>query len=192
MYRNRLFAFAFLMVTVAAGGCAQGGETEYGTMSASAKSAHGTCPSGWFDAAVVQIVCEPGQTLDYKIFQGTQCVRCTQATDHCNGPWVPALAEIACAPGYEFDYNNNNTCKRCVAATPACNHDNDCFRTGCSGQICGSEHVVTTCEYRPEYACYADQYCGCQTNGKCGWDNDPALTECIDQASGGGTVILLQ
>ena len=120
MCRNRLFTLAFLMVAVVVSGCAQGGETEYGTSSAAAKNAHGTCPSGWFDAAIVRIVCATGETLEYKMFHGTQCVRCGVVGSHCNGTWVPAQAEVACIPGYEFDYNHNNTCKRCVAVTPQC------------------------------------------------------------------------
>jgi hypothetical protein len=29
-----------------------------------------------------------------------------------------------------------------------------CVRTGCSGHICAAEHVISTCEWLPEYACW--------------------------------------
>src|SRR5262245_12012886 len=29
-----------------------------------------------------------------------------------------------------------------------------CFKTGCSGNVCADEAVVTTCEFRPEFVCY--------------------------------------
>ncbi len=57
----------------------------------------------------------------------------------------------------------------------------DCQRAGCSSQVCANTaNVITTCEFRPEYQCYADQYCQAQRNGHCGWSQDPALLMCID------------
>lgn len=54
-----------------------------------------------------------------------------------------------------------------------------CKRTGCSGQVCSDEDVMTTCEYRPEYACYRRARCERQTNGKCGWTQTPELSACL-------------
>ena len=31
--------------------------------------------------------------------------------------------------------------------------DRPCMRTGCSGQVCSDEEVITTCEFKPEYEC---------------------------------------
>lgn len=58
---------------------------------------------------------------------------------------------------------------------------NDCIKTGCSGTVCAEpgKEVVTTCEYRPEYACYADAACERQGDGSCGWTQTPALTDCL-------------
>src|SRR3989344_3351533 len=44
-----------------------------------------------------------------------------------------------------------------------------CVVTGCSSQVCAEEDVITTCEYRSEYACYKSATCERQTNGECGW-----------------------
>lgn len=54
-----------------------------------------------------------------------------------------------------------------------------CKPTGCSSQICSDEDVVTTCEYRAEYACYKNAKCERQPNGKCGWTNTPELQACL-------------
>lgn len=62
--------------------------------------------------------------------------------------------------------NNNNPAK-------------PCYRTGCSGQVCADEDVVTTCEYLPEYACYKTAKCERQANGKCGFTDTPELRRCL-------------
>ncbi len=54
-----------------------------------------------------------------------------------------------------------------------------CLITGCSAQICGEEEVITTCEYRDEYACYSNAKCGRQADGECGWTMDENVRECL-------------
>ncbi len=54
-----------------------------------------------------------------------------------------------------------------------------CMKTGCSGQICADEEVITTCEYRTEYACYKNARCERQSNGNCGFTQTPELTSCL-------------
>lgn len=58
-----------------------------------------------------------------------------------------------------------------------------CFRTGCSSQVCADENVITTCEWRPEYACYQKAKCERQANGKCGFTRTPELIACLKRAS---------
>jgi hypothetical protein len=56
-----------------------------------------------------------------------------------------------------------------------------CIKTGCSSTICaepGNEQV-TTCEFRPEYACYQNATCERQADGKCAWTETPELTACL-------------
>ena len=112
-------------------------------------------------------------------------VRCAAGT-HCemkgiNGGSIPVCvnnppaltcASVLCAP--------NTTCTetatgpKCVPiAQPAC------VKTGCSGQICADDHRISTCEFRPEYACYATARCERQASGSCGWTQTPALTSCL-------------
>lgn len=61
---------------------------------------------------------------------------------------------------------------------------NGCVPAGCSGQLCLSleeaEGVVTTCEFRAEYACYANVSCEPQENGECGWMETPELLACLE------------
>lgn len=62
-----------------------------------------------------------------------------------------------------------------------------CKVAGCSRQLCvpeGSEDVVTTCEWRPEYACYQQAVCERQEDGGCGWTETPELRSCLAEAGG--------
>ncbi len=56
-----------------------------------------------------------------------------------------------------------------------------CVVSGCSGQICADEEMMSTCEFREEYACYKNAKCERQTSGKCGWTETAALRTCIDR-----------
>ena len=57
----------------------------------------------------------------------------------------------------------------------------DCRPTGCSGQVCSDEDVITTCEFRPEYACYKESFAKCerQPGGQCGWTPNERLNQCL-------------
>ena len=54
-----------------------------------------------------------------------------------------------------------------------------CIKTGCSSQICADHNVVSTCEFRPEYACYQKATCARQSDGNCGFTKTPELTACL-------------
>ncbi len=56
-----------------------------------------------------------------------------------------------------------------------------CMRTGCSGQVCADEEVITTCEFRPEFECYRKAKCERQANGECGFTKTPELTSCLNK-----------
>ena len=58
-----------------------------------------------------------------------------------------------------------------------------CVKTGCSGQVCADSSVMTTCEFRPEYACYATATCERNAAGACGWKTTPELTACLSGGS---------
>jgi hypothetical protein len=54
-----------------------------------------------------------------------------------------------------------------------------CIKTGCSSQVCSDHNVITTCEFRPEYACYQKAACQRQKDGNCGFTKTPELTACL-------------
>jgi hypothetical protein len=57
----------------------------------------------------------------------------------------------------------------------------ECIKGGCSGTVCTEpgNDVVTTCEYKAEYACYQTAKCERQADSKCGWTQSPELTACL-------------
>lgn len=58
-----------------------------------------------------------------------------------------------------------------------------CYISGCSAQVCSDkEDVVTTCEFKEEYACYKTAACERQRDGACGWTMGAALTACLADA----------
>jgi eight-cysteine-cluster-containing protein len=60
-----------------------------------------------------------------------------------------------------------------------CDADADCFHTGCSGQICASEDVITTCEFKCEYGCYQQAQCACIGGNRCGFVMTSELQACL-------------
>lgn len=59
-----------------------------------------------------------------------------------------------------------------------------CAVGGCSGQLClpQGETVITTCEWKQEYACYGQfGACEAQPDGQCGWTPTAQLTACLAQ-----------
>ena len=63
-----------------------------------------------------------------------------------------------------------------------------CVPAGCSGQLCIEEELAgeiqTSCEYRPEYACYRSAICERQKSGACGWRETEELRICMSEAKG--------
>ena len=66
----------------------------------------------------------------------------------------------------------DNTQKKCVVG-------------GCSGQLCQEEgnEGMTTCEFRPEYACYKTASCQRLSDGNCGWYQTAELSACLNDAA---------
>ena len=57
-----------------------------------------------------------------------------------------------------------------------------CRVTGCSGSICAEEEIITTCEYKTEYACYKKAECKKQEDGQCGWTPTEEIVSCLREA----------
>lgn len=59
-----------------------------------------------------------------------------------------------------------------------------CLVTGCGGQVCAAQRVMTTCEWRDAYACYRSHgTCERDARGQCGWRQTPELAACLRAAS---------
>lgn len=57
----------------------------------------------------------------------------------------------------------------------------DCEVGGCSGTACSEpgKQVMTTCEYKAEYACYQSARCERQADNACGWTQSAELVACL-------------
>jgi eight-cysteine-cluster-containing protein len=142
----------------------------------------GGCNAEFYDASGYAVCQAPAACVDTLGFdfgpcdavlgwsvQGDECV----LVSGCSSPFGMFESEAECVSA-------------CPETAPAeCASDSDCVQTGCSGQVCAPRPVITTCEWRDEYACYQDPSittCGCSA-GTCGFAQTPALLQCV--AAGG-------
>lgn len=59
-----------------------------------------------------------------------------------------------------------------------------CVITGCSSHVCFEEHIASTCEFHPSYACYRQVgVCEKGNDNVCGWRQTQALNSCVSNAS---------
>lgn len=82
---------------------------------------------------------------------------------------------------YRFTFTIEKTKQELpITAKPAVT----CYTGGCSGQLCSDrQDMVSTCEYREEYACYQTATCERQASGQCGWTETPSLLQCLSAGS---------
>ena len=86
--------------------------------------------------------------------------------------------------GYSFELKDATETSATVIITRGPVVSGGCYIGGCSGQICSdSKDVVSTCEYKEEYACYKTAKCERQTNNQCGWTQTTELTACLTTAN---------
>jgi hypothetical protein len=68
-----------------------------------------------------------------------------------------------------------------VANAPA-DAGGECMIAGCSNELCvesSQSDVATTCEWKPEYACFQGATCERQVTGKCDWTQTPEVEACL-------------
>ncbi|HEY5921339.1 MAG TPA: DUF6748 domain-containing protein [Kofleriaceae bacterium] len=83
---------------------------------------------------------------------------------------------------YTFRENNTSAKGRTVTAAYRRLLDQTCYVGGCSSQVCSDrDDVITTCEWRDEYACYQTATCERQADGMCGWTQTTELLACLGQ-----------
>lgn len=103
------------------------------------------------------------------------------------GVCSPVVCTLACQYGFATDPLTG--CEQC-RCNPGPTRDGGaapCFRGGCSNQLCSDQPGLgSTCEWRPEYACYQQAACERQPNGTCGHTPSPTLTACVAAETDGG------
>jgi hypothetical protein len=81
---------------------------------------------------------------------------------------------------YTFKENNVSAKGRTVTAAYRRLEKPDCYVGGCAGQVCSDqEGIVTTCEWKDEYACYQGATCERQGDGLCGWTEAADIAACV-------------
>lgn len=101
------------------------------------------------------------------------------------GPTVCTRDAFQCPDGTVVGRTGPNC--EFVCPTPRDGGAAPCFRGGCSNQLCSSQPGLgSTCEWRPEYACYQQAACERQADGACGFTPSPALSACLAGAADGG------
>jgi hypothetical protein len=83
---------------------------------------------------------------------------------------------------YTFEEHDSDGKGRTATAVYRRLVEPECHVGGCAGQVCSDqEGVLTTCEWKDEYACYQGATCERQTDGTCGWTDTPELDACLGQ-----------
>lgn len=140
------------------------------------------CPS--YDASILnRTVVKPVAEYDLKPVGATQSQLdfATKAIASDEGlPLAGRFFEVTGVGGTALGISANQFYLELVGEQPKI-----CFPTGCSGQICSDTNIISTCEWRPEYACYQSATCSAQRTGECGWVMDDALRQCLNNAATG-------
>ncbi len=92
-----------------------------------------------------------------------------------------ARIRFVCEPGFQY-FADDCGCGCEVSAPVEPYTGAGCERTGCSGQVCAEagSGLMTTCEWKEQYACYATARCEKQDTGKCGWTTTNELEACLE------------
>jgi len=60
---------------------------------------------------------------------------------------------------------------------------NSCIISGCNGEVCADEEMMSACWVLPEFACYKDYgVCERQQDGRCDWTLTHELRVCLNNA----------
>jgi hypothetical protein len=124
----------------------------------------GGCNAEWSDESGAR-VCEAGSDA------GDGCTRDEPHRSYiANDPEACSTIRFACADGLRPFFDECG-----------CGCEQGCVPSGCSGQVCADvdSNIVTTCEWRDEYACYRDAECTQQADGSCGWTPTAELEACL-------------
>lgn len=119
------------------------------------------------------------RTLGCMVVKCSAGYTCNDGGGTKNGTCVPDVtcANVRCASGTHCEDAAGTQTAQCVA-----NVQTACRKTGCSGQLCADRDMITTCEMRPEYACFRAATCERGADGQCGFRKTADLTSCLSNA----------
>lgn len=63
-----------------------------------------------------------------------------------------------------------------------------CVSAGCSGELCvdkSQADIMSTCEYKEDYACLKYSRCERQSDGQCDWTQTPEYSQCLSNIRSG-------
>lgn len=145
-------------------------EEEEPTEQACGSRGLGECPEGQACIFSVEAACGTFDAPGVCRSVGLMCPAIHDPVCGCNGKTYPSAC-VANAAGVS------------VASAGECAPPKPCFVGGCSGQVCSErEGVISTCQWREEYACYRGATCERQENGSCGWTQTDELRSCIERS----------
>jgi eight-cysteine-cluster-containing protein len=180
--------------TAGAAGPASAGRTGGGLSEDDAGVADDTCPPNIAIPAICQL-CDDGTCGIPTCSAGklTGKYRCPDAPTKPDQAKCTQTGKPVCGnDGKPYDAAGGDSC---VPVPIACHGScpckaaaaRDCVAGGCSNQLCtdaASGPVVSTCEWREEYACYRAASCERQSSGQCGWTQTPELLQCLQGSAG--------
>ncbi len=112
----------------------------------------------------------------------------TVAAAACDGPAMACCLRDGCpwfavhggngASLYESCRDGGGTLVRGPCDAEPIHPLRPCLVTGCSGQLCASSPIGTTCVWDPGFACLRDAVCERQQHGGCGWTVLPGSPPC--------------
>lgn len=121
----------------------------------------------------------------------SDCPPGQECKQYCGNGWCKGVCEPLpkgmcwsdkdCNEGYYCNVLKCSDAKcigpyECVPGKPVC------FRTGCSGEVCASEAVMTPCVYQPWFECLAYTECGNYgPNGSCGFAQTNEFLKCLSK-----------
>ena len=101
----------------------------------------------------------------------------------------------------DSDCDDEESCAKQACADAPCNGDpcplcygkcvtdktpepTQCISTGCSGEICAAMPTVSTCLWKPEYACFKLTECTTSPDGECSWQKSEQFLKCLEEFKG--------
>lgn len=164
-----------------------GGTTSTGVPSISGLDAPTSLTVGQTGTWTVRATAPAGTQLSYSVQWGDEMMYSMPMTSSTagnvavSGTFTHAYAQAGTYKPVFTVSNSSGSAQTSASVTIGNSTNGRCVVGGCSGQVCGEEGfgLITTCEYRSQYACYQTARCERQASGQCGWTQTSELQACL-------------